>query len=208
MRLASLISTHMDILRREKFEHLVQHILQESEYTVVSGTVDDIGVLAAQSGQHADILVHHRTRQQRISSQCGVAVRRHFYLGNHLNVAFPGIGHYLTNLVLRIVSLFYRRLALAGISAVGKALARTVYTTGTYLRKFGIFLDFNAPAVVIRQMEMQFIQFQHSHAVDDTQQVLLGGEEPCHVHQQSPIAETGLVGDGDCRNCPVDVGRG
>ena len=120
-------------------------------------------------------------------------------------MAFPGISHYLADIILCIISLFYRRFTLAGIAAFREILARTVYAAGTYLRKQRVFLDFDAPSIIIRQMEMQCIQFQHRHAVDDTQQVLLRGEEPCHVHQQPAIAETGLVGDSNSRNCPVDA---
>ena len=55
------IATDMDISGREQFQNLIHHILKKGIDTVISGTIDDLGISSSQTGEHSDIFLHHRT---------------------------------------------------------------------------------------------------------------------------------------------------
>ena len=55
------IATDMDISGREQFQNLIHHILKKGIDTVISGTIDDLGISSSQTGEHSDIFLHYRT---------------------------------------------------------------------------------------------------------------------------------------------------
>lgn len=83
---------------------------------------------------------------------------------------------------MRIESFLHRRFSLTGITTVEERFARTFHPARSHFGKQRITLYFDTPAVVIRQVQMQFVQLQHSHAVNDAQQVFFGSEETAYVN--------------------------
>ena len=58
---------------------------------------------------------------------------------------------------------------------------RMVYSPRAYLSQTGIFLDLESPAVIVHQVEVKLIDFQHSHAVNDSQHTLFRNEKAGNV---------------------------
>ena len=56
---ARLVTSQVDVMRREKFHNLIQYALQEGVNLVIAGTENGFGVIASQAGQHSDKLLHH-----------------------------------------------------------------------------------------------------------------------------------------------------
>ena len=146
--------------------------MQEPENLLVAGTEDDVGIPSAQSGQHADIAVHHRAGVLRIGSQRSVRVRRDVDLGNHLNLPLRGVGYDLADVVLRVEASDGRRFTRLRIAPRRERKPRAVDSPCPDLRQSRITLDFQAPAVVVRQVQVQFVEFELRHVFDQPQQPL------------------------------------
>ena len=202
MGFTGFVTTQMNVFGRKQRNYLINYILQKSKDTVIAGTVNDIRMISSQSGKHTDEFIHYRTSQQRISSQRCIAVCRHLYFGNHLYPACSRISNNLTNIILSIEALFYCRFTLTLVTAFGEKFTRALHPACSYFCQQRIFLYLDTPAIIIHQMQMQRIQFQHSHAVNDTKQILLGDEKAGNIHHQSAIPEPRLIGNGHCRHYP------
>ena len=160
---------------------------------------------SSQSRQHPDIFIHYRTGKQWIRCQCGITMSRHFYFRNHFDMACHGIRYNLPNIILRIKAFLHRGFSLTGITTGKERRSRTFHPARSNFRKQRVTFDFNTPTIIIRQMQMQLVQFQHSHAIYDTQQILLRREKSGYVYHQSAIAETGAVGNSHGRYGPQSV---
>ena len=67
-------------------------------------------------------------------------------------------------------------------------------------RQAGIFLYLNAPALVVREVEVEDIHLVGSHQVNELQHFLLGQEVAPDVHHGPSVGEAGRVFDADSRD--------
>ena len=127
-------------------------------------------------------------------------------------MAFAGIGHKAAEFLLCIVAAVERTVAVAdnetGVELklrlvfVGVDADAVLLVEGTpcpTLRQFGVALDFDAPALVIGQVQVQAVHLvvgQHVHLL---LQVFQAIEVPAAVEHQSAPLVAGIVGDGECR---------
>ena len=200
-----LISSQMNISRGEDCHHFVQNILQKCKGAVVSGTVNHSRISSAQARNDSNVTIHHRASQLRIGSQCGVAVGGHIYFGDNLYLAVGSVCHHFLDVFLRIESSDRSGFSRFGVTAEIERNIHTVHSPCAHFRQAGIFLDFYPPAVIIREVEMKRIDFEHAHAVDDTQHVLFGNEEAGGIQHQCPIAEARFILNGYRGNAPLDI---
>ena len=71
----------------------------------------------------------------------------------------------------------------------------------------GIFLDLDAPALVVRQVHLQRIELQRGHYIHQPFDLLLGEEMAGHIEQQATPFEPGLVFDLNAGDRPVCAGH-
>ena len=162
-------------------------------------------MVAAQPGQDTDILVHHRTSQFRISCQCSVRVSGHVYFRNNLHLPRLCISNDFTHVVLRIVATDRSRFAGQRIPTVGKGHAITIHPPTTNLRQTRITFDLQPPAIIVRQMEVKFVQFKHRHAVNNLKHIFLGNKITRHVQHQPTICKTRTINHVHGRYRPIDT---
>ena len=181
--LAGFIASDMNIPGREQGHNLVHHILKESVDAVVSGTIDNFGVPSSQTGKHSDILLHHRTGKMRIGRQCRITVCRHINFRHYFYLAFGCIGHHFLYIFLCIEASYRGRFSGFRITPGRERQSCTIHPPGTYFRQTGIFFDFHTPAVIICQMKVKRVYFQHRHTVDDSQYILFRNKVTCRIQQ-------------------------
>ena len=168
-----LIASQMNVMRRKQFRNLVNHPFQKTERFLISGTENDITRSLSHTRNYTNVLVYRRASQLRISSQCRIRMSRHINFRNNLNATAGSITDNFLHILLSIIASYRRRLARLRISAVRERTVCLVHSPRSHGSKPRIFLDFQPPSVIIRQMQMQLVQFKHRHTVDDLHQFLL-----------------------------------
>ena len=128
---------------------------------------------------------------------------RHINLGNNFYLPFGSVSHQLLYILLCIESSDRRRFSRFRIAPEIERNIHTVDPPGSCFRQTGIFLDFQPPAVVIRQMKMESIDFEHRHTIDDTQNVLFRNKESGDIQHQCPITKAWFILNSHCGNIPV-----
>ena len=149
IRLISLITSQMNIPGRKQLHHFINYILQEGKYTVIACTINNIGVRSTQTGQHSYKILHYRTSQLRVRCQRSIAVCRHFYFRNHLDLPFGCISNHLFHVFLRIKSTDRSRFSQLRIPSRMKRYIPTIHAPGPHFRKTRMFFYFQAPAIII-----------------------------------------------------------
>ena len=128
---------------------------------------------------------------------------RHVDFRNHLNLPFGCVSDDFFHLVLRIESADWSLFSRLLVASCIERLFAAVHAPCAHFCQFGIPFDFEPPSGVIRQMHMQFVEFQHGHTVDEFDHLIFRHEKPCHIQHQSAIGETGLVVYFHGRYAPV-----
>ena len=113
-----------------------------------------------------------------------------------------GIGHDLADVVLRVIP------AIPSVRAVGRAGLRVepeprVLAPRPDLRKARILLDFDAPALVVRQVQVERVDLVQGQRVEQLFDLVLGEEMAAHIEHQPAPFEPRLVLDLDARNLPI-----
>ena len=119
---------------------------------------------------------------------------RHFNFGNHGNEAVGCIAHDFPYLVLGVETPFFDAVVAARKVIVAMSHLR-LFPVGSFFGQSGVFLDFDAPALVISEVEMKSVQLVESHQVEHFQHGFLGQEVAPHVHHGSAVSETGSIGE-------------
>ena len=203
MGLACLVTSQMDIAGREEGHHFIQYVLQEGIRLIIAGAEDDIGIVSSQTGQYPDEVLHRGAGILRIRGQGGVGVGRYVNFGDDLNLTFGGMADDFLHVFLRVKSADGGRFARLWIAPFGESKVTAIHAPRTHFGQAGIFLDFQAPAVIVGQMQVQAVDFQQGDAVYQAKHVFLGQEIAGHVQHIASVAEAGFVLDGHSRYAPI-----
>ena len=111
---------------------------------------------------------------------------------NH-HVALLGIGDEFLHFLLRVVAPIAFR---AG--QIGRRNQFVLASPSPLAREFGIFLDFDAPSVVVGEVQMEPVELMMGHPVDVAPQIVQFEERARHIEHEAPIAETGSIFHGEC----------
>ncbi len=108
----------------------------------------------------------------------GLRVAGHFHFRDHLDVAFGRVRHDVADLRLGVEAAVFRRFRLRG--GGGRAAA-------SYAREARVFADFDAPALVVREVPVEGVEFVPGHPVEHGLDELDGLEVAGGVeHQAAP----------------------
>ena len=110
-------------------------------------------------------------------------------------MAFCCIGYDFLNLFLSV-----EVRAIRFISAVALACSRIVRVPGeiphgTYSGQFRIFFNFNTPSLVLRKMEMEYVQFVIGHDVKHALHFVYREEMATHIQHIASVSEPGFIVD-------------
>ena len=193
--LGALVATNVYIVAGKQVHHFCQYIFQKAE-SMLFGAIDLV--------EHVEVVAHHirlaqTAGQFRIGCQCRRGMSGHFYFGDDGDEAVGSILHDFPDLVLRVVAACGFPVEAAGIIIVRMAYL-CLRTVRADFRQAGIFLDLDAPALVVREVEVEDIHLVGSHQVDELQHFLLGQEVAPDVHHGPSVGEAGRVFDADSRD--------
>ena len=186
----TLITSYMNVFRREKLDDLRQYILQKLHSLVITGT----NHIVRDSPLFPHLIRTSGTPQFRIRGQCRLLVPRKIYFRNNRDMAFGCVCYHFPDFVLRIKSAIRFSVIFSAIMAdYGLASLRT------HLSQFRIFFDFDTPSLVIAQMPMEpvyMVQCQHI-------QIYFNGinrkEMPAHIQHHTSIGKTRIIVYCHCR---------
>lgn len=181
-----LVAADMEVLRREERRQLAQNIGQQPV------------VLLARSAPHRAVVVTGRRTQVGgiVAENLGMharevaAVPRQVELGDDLHVAHGGITDQVAHLVLRIEpAVFLVPFAVDGHHG------RIAAAPGTDLGEFGMRLDLQPPPLVIRQEQMQLVDFQVREQVDMALHAIGVHPRANHVEHHAAVMEARRILD-------------
>ena len=169
------VATDVDVVRREKTHRFVEHIGKKLQRRLLAYaqqvTADKMLTrhLVLLAGARQPRICHHRRQH----------VGRKLNLWDNLHATHCGVCDNLFYVVLRIIS------------------AQAVLVLACPSANFGearIFLDFEAPARIVNQVELQLVHLVHRHHVDVVLHKLLVEEITCHIkHHASPRMVRGIA---------------
>ena len=166
-----LIASDVDVFRRKKLHHFVQHGFQKRQRRVLPRTVDVL--------EHAPVVRHLHglagAPQPRVGGQCGTAVAREFDFGNDLDVALGCVGDDVADLLF-------------GVKPAVPAAVR-LRPPCTLLGQFRIGINFNAPPLIFRQVPMQHAHFVQGKQVNRALDKFWFHEMPATIQQQSSVGK-------------------
>ena len=128
-------------------------------------------------------------RQFGISGNGSYGVPRHINLRNDVDESLRSIFHHFAHLVLRVI---------ATINVIVYASAPR-----SHVGEARIALNFDAPALIVAQMQMQFVDFERAEHIDVFFQSFNTNEMTAHVNHQSAVGKSRLVGNRNARGCPL-----
>ena len=140
----AFVTADMDIFAGEKRCDFIENILQELERFFLSGTQYDVFYPPddTRCGRFA------LARQFGICGDCSQLVSRKFDFRNDRDKTVCCLLYHFLDLVLRIKTAIFRSFA--------------IYAFGTDFCQFWVFLDFDTPALVVRQMPMHAVDLEQS----------------------------------------------
>ena len=152
----SLISSYMNVFRREDIHHFEQHIFQELKCFFIPYTEISL------------FIRYMCARQFRIGRCHFFRMRRHFNFRNYRNVMLLCIGYDFSTLLLSKVSPYrsFRTFVYVFSITIPPLFPILSCTPGRKACQTGIFLYFNTPAGCVRQMKVQTIEFVVSHGIN------------------------------------------
>ena len=114
----------------------------------------------------------------------------------------PGVGHKLTNIIVRVDAAIARLLTwLSRIEFPPPANSR--HAPGADLGEFGVFLDFDAPALVVGKVQMEAVELVSSHPIDVGLHFVHREEVPGDVQRQTAPREPRPIGNLHAGYVPV-----
>ena len=188
--LRALISTDMDILRREELCHLGKHILQECHSVLLSCAKHIVSYTP-----HPPYIVWSSCASKfRICSKSSEHMSWKVNLRNNGNSLGCSIFHHLGDLLLSVPEAFSIRLAIE-LSAPIDMSHESLLTDGSDLCELRIFLDFHAPSLVVCEMPMKRIHFMDLHQIKNLLHLVDTVEMTSLIKMLSSIFETRSILD-------------
>ena len=195
--LRALVATDVDQLRGEHCDNLLENSLQQVENLIVTSAEH----LVRDTPTRPNLIRTTRTTQLRIGRQCRHHMTRQVDFGNNLNGICRCILNNLTNLILSIVATVRNTIIVAPLLT-----DHGVLTHCTHLGQFGETLDLYTPALIVRKVPMQAVEFMHCHNVDVGLHLLDREEVARHVEVHTTIAKTRSVLNRKARQRPIFIG--
>ena len=192
----AFVTAYMDIFGREKIDHLAEHVFEEGHCLFIAGT--DHIVRYAPLGPY--FIRSARTTQVRISRDSCQLVSRKVYFGDDRDETFLGVSDHVADFVLRIEHAFAIRLAVifAGVTADDGFLALR-----PDLGQFRIFLDLDAPSLVVCQVPVEAVHIVQGKNIDELLDRIYREEVPGNIEVHTAIRETRIVVDTGGRKLDV-----
>lgn len=122
----------------------------------------------------------------------------HIYFRDNGDMAFGGVGDDFAEFVLGVEATVRDVVVLGGVPSDDGSWA-----DGADLSEARIFLDFDSPALIISQMEVECVDLEKGESVDEFENFGFGCEMSGDIKHDSPPFESGLIGDGEARNLPA-----
>ena len=183
--LRALVATDVDVLGGEKGCDFGDDGVHESEHRLLSRTVNEVG--SAPIGEITDRF--HRAGKLWIRTDSGHRVTGHLNFGDNGNEAFGGIGNHLADLLLSVVT------------SMGAALE--LAAPGTDLGQAGVFLDFDAPALIVGKMPVHRIDLVLREDIDLFLDLLNAEKMPAGIYMKATPRKAGIIHNLDIRDRSV-----
>ena len=132
-----------------------------------------------------------RAAEPGIGRHGGEHVGRELDFGDNLHAPHGGVGNHVLNLLLRVET--------------AEALF-VLACPRAHFREAGIFLDFEPPARVVDEVELEFVHLIHRHHVDVFLHKVFVVKIACHVEHHAAPGMVGRVGHTDAGHAPLCVG--
>ena len=127
---------------------------------------------------------------------------RHFYFGNNVDVFTCSISYYIFYLFLCVIpSVFFSVEYLRIIYIV--IVYQCLFTFRTDFCQFRIFLDFDSPSLIVRQMPVENVHLVHCQQVDKLVNIVNRYIMAANIQHQSAVNKTGRIFYFYSRNRPV-----
>lgn len=121
----------------------------------------------------------------------------HIDFGNDGDVAFGRVGNNFAEIFLGVET------TVGDVVVFGSVAPDDgFWSYGADFGEPGILLDFDSPALVIGEMEVEGIDLEQGEVVYELEDFCFGGEMPGDVEHDSAPLESGLVGDGEAWDLP------
>ena len=186
----AFVTADVDVLRGENVHQFVEDVLHKAHGFGV-GHVEHVG-------EHPTPRFH-AVRAARIAGELRVGghgsreVAGHVDLGNHLDVAFGGVGDDVFQLSTRV------EVGAVGtirpVSAVLHGGDVGVGRHGTDRGQPRIFFHFPTPTLVFGEVEVELVEFVHRHEVEHAFDLVDAEKVAGHVEHEAAIGEARAVGD-------------
>ena len=171
----TLVAADVEELVREEFHHLVDDILEEFEGSLLAWAHYDV----LDSPDLARFVLTLLAAEPGIGSDGSHLMSRNLKLRDHVDMALRSVSHDVPDLVLSVVR------AEAG--------------------ELGIFLDLDAPALVLGQVEVHLVELEHRHHVELLLDPLRIAEVAAGIDVHAAVVEAGRVLDAHCGYRKVDA---
>ena len=195
--LRALVAADMDVLGREDVHHLGQDILQEGEGFLLAHAEDISGDAPA----GPDLVRAAGAAQLRIGGEGRDHVAGKIDLGDDDDVAVGRVGHDLAHLILGIETAVAD--AVVGVEVLADAGA---VAPRADFREFRIFLDLDAPALVLGQVPVQPVDLIGGGNVDVALGLLNRPEMTAGIQMDAAVVKTRGVQDGHAGEEPGGIG--
>ena len=192
----ALVATDMNALVGEQFYYLFQDSLGK-RYSAIVGHIEHVVPNTTLIGLYL-VRAFRSTAIFGIGCHGSGEVAGHVDFGNNVDVELLGVGHHVADFILRIE---VRAVGLVlPIHRVAVHIRKTaVGSDASHLGQLGIFLDFDAPALVVAEVPVEAVHLVVGHHVEHTLDVLHGEEVARHVEHETAILKARLVLDSDQR---------
>lgn len=184
------VSAQMHVLGREDVLEFIEDGVVEFPDVRVAGTYQRVG--DARIRAHFQLGVRE-AEEFRIGGAKGLVVTGHVYFRDDFNVPGGGVFYQVLKLFLGVHA------------AMGSLVAKGFLTPGGHAFQLGVSGHGKAPALVIRKVEMELVEFVEGHHINEFFDVLHRHEVARGVHHHAAPAKPGLVFNDAAGNAAVLV---
>ena len=189
-RCGTLVATDMNLLVGKDLNDFIKHILGKANGTRI-GHIEHI-----REDTTIDLYIVRAigpTTELRVCRYGSTSMTRELHLGHNLDVALTGICNQFTSLILCIE---VRPISLFGIiTSILKVTHVRVIAHTTHRGELRIFLDLDAPALVISEMPVEAVHLIIGHDVNHTLQLVHFEEMSAHIEHKSTISKARFIGN-------------
>ena len=184
LRGVHLVAADMYVARRKQLGQLPYHVIHQSVIALLGRAQYVAGVVTVRRLERGSVAAQHLGMHARQIE----TVPGQIYLGDYLYVAHGGVLDQLAHLLLRIVS------AVTLVPAsVTRRHGRVAAAESSDFGQLGMRLYLDAPCLVVRQMQVQFVDLVVRQIIDETFHFIELHPRAAHVEHESAIGETRLV---------------